>query len=526
MWRIFAAILSGILLILSFPSFDFGALAWICLVPLLLASRDTSTQRAFGLGWLTGLIAFCGLIYWIAIAVHQHGEISLPASVFTLLMLAGYLATFVAVFSSLATFFSNKFSHPSLLLWSAPAAWVTLEIIRTHAFTGFPWALLGYSQYKWLTIIQIADITGVYGISFLIVLGNALITLIIQFFFKHLRRHQIPSVTGIALSSIITVIIFVLTLTYGEVKQTSLNKTHDTRTIKLALIQPNIEQSQKWNPAFQKEIMDRYKSLTMNVSKEDKSADADMIVWPEAATPFVFAEEDSVREQIVSLVQKQKKPLIFGSIALRKTARGKPHLLNRAYLLSSQGTILNHYDKIHLVPFGEYVPPLLSFIDKLANGIGDYIPGTRHTILGGPHGRFGVAICFEVIYPSLVRKFIKGGAEYMITITNDAWYDQSSAPYQHFSMVVFRAIENRISFARAANTGISGFINPDGSIKSRTNLLEQTTITDTVTLGYDQTIYTAYGDVFAYTCTLITLGLILLPATRRRTNLPGSTKNR
>ncbi|HIB55221.1 MAG TPA: apolipoprotein N-acyltransferase, partial [Nitrospirales bacterium] len=185
-------------------------------------------------------------------------------------------------------------------------------------------------------------------------------------------------------------------------------------------------------------------------------------------------------------------------------------LYYRAYLLSSQGTVLNYYDKIHLVPFGEYVPQFLAFVNKLAHGIGDYVPGNEHTIMSGPHGRFGVAICFEVIYPDLVRQFVKQGAEYMVTITNDAWYDRSSAPYQHFSMVVFRAIENRVPFARAANTGISGFIDADGSIKRTTDLFTQTAIVDTVTVGLDRTVYTIYGDVFAYTCAGFVLGFIFL----------------
>jgi apolipoprotein N-acyltransferase len=262
--------------------------------------------------------------------------------------------------------------------------------------------------------------------------------------------------------------------------------------------------------------MDRYLTLTTQAIKDHGAERVDLIVWPEAATPFVFALENIFRDQITALVHTQQTSLLFGSVAVKEITEESAQLLNRAYLLSSQGTILNHYDKMHLVPFGEYVPRFLSSISKLAHGIGDYVPGNEHTIMSGPHGRFGVAICFEVIYPDLVRQFVKHGAEYMVTITNDAWYDRSSAPYQHFSMVVFRAIENRVSFARAANTGISGFIDADGSIQRTTNLFEQAVIVGTVTLGHDQTAYTVYGDVFAYTCAGFTVAFILLTFGRQK----------
>ena len=222
-------------------------------------------------------------------------------------------------------------------------------------------------------------------------------------------------------------------------------------------------------------------------------------------------------------MQKHGIPLLFGSPALRHYPNGRPYLLNSAYLLSTEGRILGRYDKRHLVPFGEYIPArtVLFFLDKLVEGIGDFEPGTTSTILevplrsqdaaGRPLVKFGVVICYEVIFPNLVREFAERGAEFMVTITNDAWYGVSSAPFQHFGMVVLRAVENRVAFARAANTGISGFIDPEGRILLATPIFDEQGVTRRIPLGRPSTFYTKRGDVFAYACAIIT-GLLLLAA--------------
>jgi apolipoprotein N-acyltransferase len=182
-------------------------------------------------------------------------------------------------------------------------------------------------------------------------------------------------------------------------------------------------------------------------------------------------------------------------------------LLNSAFLVSADGQILDRYDKIHLVPFGEYIPlrTILKFLDKLVVGIGDFLPGNAPEVMQGPGGRFGVVICFEVIFPDLVRRFVDLGADYMVTITNDAWFGRSSAPYQHFSMVVFRAVENRVYFARAANTGISGFIDPFGRVLQKSGIFTEEAVTGEIRTGGPRTFYTAYGDLFAQACVILAL---------------------
>jgi apolipoprotein N-acyltransferase len=227
------------------------------------------------------------------------------------------------------------------------------------------------------------------------------------------------------------------------------------------------------------------------------------------------------------LIHRTGTPLLFGSPALRYFADGRPYLLNSAYLLSSDGELLGRYDKRHLVPFGEYVPlrSILFFLDKLVEGIGDFEAGTVPAVLalppkanhateaapGAPPARFGVVICFEVIFPNLVREFVRDGAEFMVTITNDAWFGDSAAPYQHFGMVVLRAVENHVAFARAANTGISGFIDRYGRILNATPIFTEAAVEGRIAIRNAPTFYSHYGDVFAYGCVIIS-GIFLLAA--------------
>ena len=191
---------------------------------------------------------------------------------------------------------------------------------------------------------------------------------------------------------------------------------------------------------------------------------------------------------------------------------GGPRLFNSAYLVSGGGVVLDRYDKVHLVPFGEYVPlkPVFFFLNKLVVGLGDFVPGSDPRVMSGPSGHLGLVICFEVIFPDLVRQFVDRGADYMVTITNDAWFGRTSAPYQHFAMVVFRAVENRVPFARAANTGISGFIDAEGHILRTTDIFVEGALSGEVRIGGTRTIYTAYGDLFTLGCAI----LLLLAAIR------------
>jgi apolipoprotein N-acyltransferase len=498
--RIVLPLLSGVLLLLSFPKVDLGLLAWIGLVPLLLAIRSSSWKTACGQGFLTGLVFYSGTLSWVVNAMHTYGKVPLLVSYGVLLLLAAYCALYLALFTGLLRWMSTGLS--TFFLWGAPALWVSLELIRTYLFSGFPWALLGYSQHHQLPVIQIADLTGVYGVSFLIVLVNILIAALIQTALAEVSigevRVRVPWVRAT-----LALVIIAGSLAYGHWRLAPHPTLFSDQALRIGIVQPNVDQARKWDVVFRRETIDRFKLLTTVAAK-----DSDFVIWPEAATPFLFEVEEDYREELLRFVRERGVPLLFGSPAtIVEKESNQLRLLNSAFLISADGRILDRYDKIHLVPFGEYIPlkQVLTFLDKLVVGIGDFLPGNAPEVMQGPGGRFGVVICFEVIFPNLVRRFVDLGADYMVTITNDAWFGHSSAPYQHFGMVVFRAVENRVYFARAANTGISGFIDPFGRVLQESDIFKEDVLKGEIRTGGPRTLYTAYGDLFAYACVILAL---------------------
>ncbi len=266
------------------------------------------------------------------------------------------------------------------------------------------------------------------------------------------------------------------------------------------MVQGNIAQDKKWAPGFQAATIDRYAEMT----REAASQGVDLIAWPETAVPFFFQSDVTYRGRILDLARETKTPLLFGSPAFRRTETDVT-LFNRAYLLSAEAELVDIYDKIILAPFGEFIPfksSFLFFLDKLVEGIGDFAPGTNPTVFPlSPHA-FGVLICYEGIFPDLVRQFVDRGATFLINITNDAWFGRSSAPYQHLVMEAMRAVENRVPLIRAANTGISAVIDVTGRIRTQTALSESAFFVEEVTWPQVTSFYTAYGDVFARLCAL------------------------
>lgn len=518
---ILLAAATGLLYPLCFPDFDLGMLAWVVLVPLHLAVRDreaVTPRRALWLGWLAGTIAFTGVMLWVITAMHQYGKVPLVVSWLLLLLLAAYLGLYLGVYALGLSWLHRRL--PRLVFLAAPCLWVTLEWIRTWLFSGLPWALLGYAPYRWLPVIQIADITSVYGLSFLIVLLNVAASEAAGWL---LDRRQ-PAASAFPWPAAAAAAgLMALTLAYGQWRLSD-QPAGEAAAVRIGIVQANIDQAQKWDAAYRRATVDRYKRLT-GLAVEGN----DLVIWPEAATPFLFEMEKGYKVEVMDLVRSHRTPLLFGSPTLRYYPTGRPYLLNSAYLLSEDGLLLGRYDKRHLVPFGEYIPlhsSVLFFLDKLVEGIGDFEAGTTATVLpvpangrngasaAGPPARFGVVICYEVIFPNLVRDFAANGADFMVTITNDAWFGDSAAPYQHFGMVVLRAVETRRAFARSANTGISGFIDPQGRILEATPIFKEAAFSGRIPLDRRQTFYTRHGDVFAYACVIIT-GLFFLLARRQ-----------
>ncbi len=486
----FLALFSGLLLTFSFPKFGHPLVAWVALLPLLSLVATNTPRACFSLGWFAGVCHGLSLLYWITFVVNHYGNLALPVSMGVCFLLVAYLAIFPGLFCAGLGWLRQR-GLPWLLF--SPFLWVALELGKGRLLTGFPWENLGHSQYSWLSFIQIADLAGVAGISFVLVLSNCLLFLL-------LLDHRGRAFTR--LFSLALLVGLVLTIFgYGRWRLATL-ESNSGAAFKIALIQGNIAQETKWDPAFQQATLNKYLRLTRKVAKETP----DLIVWPETATPFFFQSDVKNSKALVQQVEELKKPLLFGSPAYRRE-RDQLRLYNRAYLLNELGRISSYYDKIHLVPFGEYVPfkQILFFVNKLVQAAGDFVSGNRAEVLESPPARIGVLICYEGIFPELSRDLVGAGANLLINITNDAWYGRSSAPHQHLSMAVFRAVENRVPMARCANTGITALIDARGRIHQATGLFEEATIVGTVKLGLGDTVYQRYGEWFAWGCLCVTL---------------------
>jgi apolipoprotein N-acyltransferase len=473
--------------------------AWCALVPLFFSLEGKTIGQSFRLGWITGFVSFLGILYWVTQAMHRYGGIPIFISLIILCALTLYLSLYIATFAALLSMVQKRGEWSILIL--APPLWVSLEYLRSILLTGFPWENLGYSQYTALPAIQIADTAGVYGVSFVVVLVNSLIFLII----RHLRKAGRVHIGAI----LCLVAVLGPVLAYGFMRIHQENQRISGLTpIKVGIVQGNIDQSLKWEDAYQKETLQIYRRLTQEVAKEKP----ELVIWPETAVPFFFPFDQPFSPMVRTVAPEAGVYLLFGS-PFYQDERDHIRYLNSAYLLSPDGEIKGRYDKIHLVPFGEYVPlsRFLPFIRPLVEGVGDFASGEETTgtmVFSIPGAEFGVLICYEIIFPGLNRRFIRKGADFLVTVTNDAWFGKTSAPFQHFSMATFRAVENRVFVARAANTGISGIISSTGKIVTRTDIFSRHAVTGEVYPENSETFYTRHGDAFAYACMIWSILLI------------------
>jgi apolipoprotein N-acyltransferase len=501
---------AGILLALSFPLPGLSIVAWGALVPLLVAVSRQPASSAFRLGFCTGFVSFGAILYWLNIVMVTYGKLPIPVSVVLYLGLSAYLALFVAI----PVYLGRRAEEAGIsLMVSLPLLWAAGEYLRSFLLTGFPWASLGYTQFKILPLIQIADLTGVYGLSFLLVLGNvALLRLVCWTRSQGVAPYPFRTTATL-------VLLLAVTVGYGFYR---LNQPEQGRVIRVALAQGNIPQDVKWDPAFQEQTVATYERLSRQVG----AGSSDLLVWPESALPFFYQTEAQYAARVQSLARELQCSMVVGSPAFRKDGATISYL-NSAFLLGPAGEDLGRGDKYHLVPFGEYVPlaKVFPFVHKLVVGIGDFSPGGALTPLQAPFGQLGVLICYEGIFPEISREFCRRGARLLAIITNDAWYGRSSAPYQHFSMAVFRAVENRVPLVRAANTGISAMVDSKGHILGMTGLFREALLTGEVRLGSGGTLYTRLGDIFARLCLAGSVVLGGLLVVRRRSADPDQPAN-
>ncbi len=497
--RIFPALVTGLALTLSFPDTGFYLLAWVALVPLMISLKGKTPRQAFLAGLAAGMVHYLTLVYWLVQTLVIYGGVYPLLAVSCLVLLSLYLSLYLAVFCVLM---SRRFVIKPFMPLAGAALWVGLEYIRTYFLTGFPWGALGYSQFPALEIIQIADISGVYGISFLLVLAN----LTIVFYVDRMQKgrpffSQKEGRMRTAFPGIFLLVLLVSVSVYGRCRIEQTLKAMDTSPkASIAVVQGNIKQDLKWDRTFVLSTIERYLTLSRAVFPQSP----DLIIWPETAMPFYYNYDATLSEVVDRGIRQIRTQFLIGSPAITRE-NDKTRIYNRAFMVDRFSIVQGSYDKIHLVPFGEYVPleNLLTFVDKITMQAGNFSPGkAKYDPLPFASYQTGVLICFEILFPRIAARFAANGAHLIAAMTNDAWFGYSSATAQHFSIAVFRAIETRRCVARAANTGISGFIDPTGAVLKATPVFAATTATARLPMMEVQTVYTRIGDVFAIVCTL------------------------
>jgi apolipoprotein N-acyltransferase len=384
--------------------------------------------------------------------------------------------------------------------WLAPlwlgVLWAGLEWVRTHLFGGFGWAHLGYTQATTPAILQVVDLVGVYGLSFVIVAVNVAVTATVRRLASGARPYTIDP------QLLAAVLVVILCAAYGQYRLAAIGAAPVVEQLPVALIQGNIPEGEKWVPAKRREIFYAYMDLT----QRQAIGDARAVIWPEAALPYLLQATPGLDAMLARTTAEAGVDLLLGGLY-----QGEDGVFrNSAFVISGVGRETERYDKNYLVPFGEYVPlgPLLAFVRSITADIGDFRPGREPRLLH-PAGRAaGCAICFEVSYPELMRAFARRGAEWLVGITNDAWFGTSVAPRQHLYIAATRCVEHHLPMARCANTGITALIGPDGAIIQEIPQFERALLTGTVPIrNLGPTVYGRIGERW-----LAILGIMWLAA--------------
>jgi apolipoprotein N-acyltransferase len=528
------AVLSGVLLALSFPKFGHPAFGWIAITPLLVALGTSPESRIakppsrpFLLGLVTGVVYFTGTLYWITHVMAVYGGLSGWVAVVINGLLIAYLALFPAAFAVIVRR-AVVWSGPRALM-TAPFVWVATELARTYLLTGFPWVLLGYSQAPVLPIAQLASVFGVYGVSLLVAgLSAGLAVIAVQSAGsdpadtagaqpvgggpKAERRRALSAV----LPALAWFTIVLGVAAWGSWRVARSEWTRDGDRVRVGLIQGNVEQGEKWEASRGPAIFQDYLRMTRQAIGEG----AEFVLWPESATPFLFEEERAAADVIRSIARQARVPILLGSdqIDWRRDgdARVPDRYYNAAFLIRADGSGGGWYRKMHLVPFGEYVPlkSLLFFAGPLVEAVGPFSAGTDPALLPVNGHPVSVAICYEVVYPNLIRQFVRRGSELLTTITNDAWFGTTSAPHQHFAQASMRAVEEGRYLVRSANTGISGIVDPYGRVVEKTDIFQSAVLVGEARFLRTSTFYARHGDILAYASAAATLALLVV--SRRR----------
>jgi len=503
-FRWLAAALSGLLLVACFPKPAFYPLAWIADLPLLLALlAESNAWRAFAWGYLCGAIYFGGNCYWFVEVTRQYGGLRPILALATLLLFVLVFSAFFGVFGLGVRAVARR-SRP-LALFSSPFLWVAMELGRYHLLTGFPWDLLGYAVSP-AGLRQIASLTGVYGLSFLAFSTTALAAWLVLDW-----RKKWPC---FALAA------WVVLLLLGN---WAFAPPPPLRGPNLALlVQPNVPLEEaaasSWAPWLNPAKLNQLVNLSLDtLAAEERErtpplASPALILWAENPAPFYFTRDPVFRNAVQGMARQGRAYVVVNAVV--PLGPGASRITNSAIVIDPQGREILQYDKMHLVPFGEYVPAWAfpDLIGKITAEVGDFVPGTGYRVAPTPEGAIGVFICYEDIFPDLVRRIARAGAAVLVNISNDAWYGRSAAAFQHLEMARLRAIENRRYLLRATNNGVTALIDPYGRVEKQTAPYQMVALPVDFSYRQSQTFYTRHGDLFAWLCTALAATALLRAA--------------
>nr|WP_321465212.1 apolipoprotein N-acyltransferase [uncultured Desulfobulbus sp.] len=512
-----ASLASAALLALAMPGkVGWWPLLFIALMPLFMVALYARPGRSALAGFVFGLVYHLALMYWILIVLGRYGDLPLWVSIPALFLLSSYMALYPALFCFLLSRVAGRSWHRERsiapLVWGAPVIWVGLEYLRGMLFSGFPWMDLGYGLYSQPKLIQAADIGGHHLITFTLVLCNALLVALVD-----RQRRAVRWGVHFERRLLIAAVAFAVFVGgYSLVRYQVVALIADrSMQAHVAVVQGNIDQALKWSAEVKSATVDTYVKLSRRALQ---GQDTELVVWPETALPF-YPQEDPLMDRVSGFTGKNNTWLLTGAplYTLKPQTDGKPLIryYNGAVLVGPDGAMHGSHAKQHLVPFGEYVPmrELLPFLEPLVVSVGDFSAGTeKGPMVLGPM-RLGMLICYESIFPEISHEAVLRGANLLVNITNDAWYGRSSAPYQSLAMAVFRAVENKRSLIRAANTGVSGFVDPMGHVIKESTIFVEDALVAQVPMLELTTVYNRQGFRFGAVCAL---GMAFMVVVRSR----------
>ena len=503
-------LLSAVLQVLIFPLPGVYILSWLAIAPLIVALlrarpagelevagavrlQPASPWQGFLLGYVCGILWYAGTCYWIFDTMRQYGGLNAPMAVLVLFLFCCYLGLYHGFFGLLVSLLAEPRDYRRALV-AAPFLWVAVELARTRV-TGFPWDLLGVSQVDNIALSRIAGWTGVYGISFEIVLVN--VALAAAFLVPRPKRGAMLA-AALAAAAV---------LQAGRLVEAPVAKT-DRAAL---LVQQNIPVSAEWNPAYFQQTLGELTNLTEQTVANNPAAKIGLVVWPESPAPF-FTNDPRVRGAVGEMAHKTNAWVVAGAIGSNSpTPNSDGTIFNSAALVSPNGEWKARYDKVHLVPFGEYLPfpSLFSFAGGLTKEVGQFEHGASRAPLDAGGQELGVFICYESVFPDDVRQFAANGAQVFVNISNDGWYGDSGAYAQHLNQTRMRAIENNRWLLSTTDTGVTASIDPWGRVVERIPRKERATLVAPYALTSVTTFYTRNGDWFAFGCAIISIGALL-----------------